>query len=325
MAKLAGTRPADRQAAAAYRPTPAFADAAELGARKCCAPSSRSIPATCPKALLCAATCAEFGADPARRKGCRAGPLQRPRRGTAGSILRRRPLRQPLDGEHQPRRAGSRPPSARRTRTAHSRDRSRHRRSRRAAAAAARTRHCTPTPSPMSPPASSPAPTKSSPPSPRWNTRSSISKNPAPSRTLSRTATTSSSAPTCSTPWPMCAPRLTHSPRPARSRRHPHVHGRGDAAVVDGIRLRPDQRLVASHRPRSASGAAACCSARSGSPPCSEVGFAETTSLPGLHGPDGGEGQIGVLARKAGRDTSADPDSQSDRSAGREIVAHLRG
>ena len=31
-----------------------------------------------------------------------------------------------------------------------------------------------------------------------------------------------------------------------------------------------------------------------------ESGFAETASLPGLHGPEGGEGQIAVLARKAG-------------------------
>ena len=32
-----------------------------------------------------------------------------------------------------------------------------------------------------------------------------------------------------------------------------------------------------------------------------ETGFAETTSLPGLIGPTGGEGQIGLLARKVGR------------------------
>lgn len=34
-----------------------------------------------------------------------------------------------------------------------------------------------------------------------------------------------------------------------------------------------------------------------------DVGFAETLSMPGLHGPDGGEGQIAVLARKAGVET----------------------
>lgn len=36
-----------------------------------------------------------------------------------------------------------------------------------------------------------------------------------------------------------------------------------------------------------------------------QSGFAETTSLPGLCGPDGGEGQVGILARKAIRKTAA--------------------
>ena len=42
-----------------------------------------------------------------------------------------------------------------------------------------------------------------------------------------------------------------------------------------------------------------------------QSGFAETTSLPGLHGPDGGEGQIGVLARKAAADTAAADEAQA--------------
>ncbi len=37
-----------------------------------------------------------------------------------------------------------------------------------------------------------------------------------------------------------------------------------------------------------------------------DVGFAETLSIPGLHGYDGGEGQIAVLARKAGAEKIAD-------------------
>ncbi len=36
-----------------------------------------------------------------------------------------------------------------------------------------------------------------------------------------------------------------------------------------------------------------------------ETGFSETISLPGLIGPTGGEGQIGLLARKAGQETAA--------------------
>lgn len=42
-----------------------------------------------------------------------------------------------------------------------------------------------------------------------------------------------------------------------------------------------------------------------------ESGFVETTSLPGLHGPEGGEGQIAVLARKGGLATPAGADLES--------------
>lgn len=55
----------------------------------------------------------------ARREGCRADLVQRTRRGIAGSLLRRRTLREPLDGEHHQRGAGSRTPSARRAWSPH--------------------------------------------------------------------------------------------------------------------------------------------------------------------------------------------------------------
>ena len=42
-----------------------------------------------------------------------------------------------------------------------------------------------------------------------------------------------------------------------------------------------------------------------------QSGFSETISLPGLHGPDGGEGQIAVLARKAAGDTSTSREAQT--------------
>ena len=53
-----------------------------------------------------------------------------------------------------------------------------------------------------------------------------------------------------------------------------------------------------------------------------ETGFAETTSLPGLIGPTGGESQVGLLARKSDAEESA---VERDRDSGREIMARFRG
>lgn len=68
-----------------------------------------------------------------------------------------------------------------------------------------------------------------------------------------------------------------------------------------------------------------------------QSGFAETTSLPGLHGPDGGEGQIAVLARKAPPASDVSTEAQTLEAAvpqswlvfadesnlGQELVDHL--
>ena len=54
-----------------------------------------------------------------------------------------------------------------------------------------------------------------------------------------------------------------------------------------------------------------------------ETGFAETASLPGLIGPTGGEGQIGLLARKSYEETSV-PAEIHLRGAGGEIMACFR-
>lgn len=43
-----------------------------------------------------------------------------------------------------------------------------------------------------------------------------------------------------------------------------------------------------------------------------ESGFAETTSLPGLHGPDGGEGQVTIIARKAAAASSVSAEAQPE-------------
>ena len=53
---------------------------------------------------------------------------------------------------------------------------------------------------------------------------------------------------------------------------------------IDDKGLRPDQPLLARARWEQVLG---------------EAGFEATSSLPGMHGPEGGEGQIGVMARKA--------------------------
>ena len=55
-----------------------------------------------------------------------------------------------------------------------------------------------------------------------------------------------------------------------------------------------------------------------------ETGFAETDSLPGLIGPTGGEGQIGLLARKSYEQISA-PDGRPDKCAGRKIMGRFLG
>ena len=52
-----------------------------------------------------------------------------------------------------------------------------------------------------------------------------------------------------------------------------------------------------------------------------ETGFGETASLPGLIGPTGGEGQIGLLARKACEESAAR--AISSRNTGRKIVARF--
>ena len=57
-----------------------------------------------------------------------------------------------------------------------------------------------------------------------------------------------------------------------------------------------------------------------------ETGFAETASLPGLIGPTGGEGQIGILARKAWQRSllKALPGESVQPSCG-EVMAYFRG
>ena len=53
-----------------------------------------------------------------------------------------------------------------------------------------------------------------------------------------------------------CARRVAQSAWSARAWRQPHFHGHGDAAALDRNRFRPNERLVAFHRSRSASGTA---------------------------------------------------------------------
>ena len=79
-------------------------------------------------------------------------------------------------------------------------------------------------------------------PSPRWNTRCSISKNHRPIRISSRAVMISSSAPT-SPRRGRCPRDAENAPRTARSRRHLDVHGRGHAAAVDGVGFRPDAEV----------------------------------------------------------------------------------
>ncbi len=58
-----------------------------------------------------------------------------------------------------------------------------------------------------------------------------------------------------------------------------------------------------------------------------EAGFCETASLPGLIGPTGGEGQIGVLARKAWRESLRQSSAELEAlmESPEEIVAYFRG
>ncbi len=60
-----------------------------------------------------------------------------------------------------------------------------------------------------------------------------------------------------------------------------------------------------------------------------ETGFSETASLPGLIGPTGGEGQIGVLARKAWQEVAsegaAEGESLVQTSSCGEVMAYFRG
>ena len=61
---------------------------------------------------------------------------------------------------------------------------------------------------------------------------------------------------------------LRASARSARARRQPRLHGYRDAAALDRDGLRPDQRLVAFHRPRLAPRAAAAAARAMGASCC---------------------------------------------------------
>ncbi len=172
-----------------------------------CATFIAEHPGHLPEGLLCAATGAEFGPILRGEKDAVQVLFSGPGRGVARSILRRRPVHQPLDGGHRRRGAGSRAPSAGRTRPAHPRSRRRHRRPRARRCCRCSSAACIPTPSPTSPRASSPAANQKLAAFPEVEYKIFDLEKPAPSRASSRAPSTSSSAPTCSTPWPTCAPR----------------------------------------------------------------------------------------------------------------------
>ena len=74
-------------------------------------------------------------------------------------------------------------------------------------------------------------------------------------------------------------------------------YGCGHTAALDRSRFRPDQRVVAFHRPRY-SKCASLLGRSQWEQLLQETGFVETTSLPGFIG-QFGEGQIAILGRKA--------------------------
>ena len=161
-----------------YAPTAAFASAADSASRR----SARVHPSSPRTSRRRSALCVELrraGPDSAGRKGRGAGALCRHRRGTAGSILRRGALYEPLARRDRGCRAGSGPAPARGARIAHSRGRRGHGRARRARLAVARSAGCISTPSATFRRCSFPRPRRSWRVSRTWNSNSSTWKNPA--------------------------------------------------------------------------------------------------------------------------------------------------
>ena len=117
-------------------------------------------------------------ADHARRKGRGAGAFHRRGRGTPGPILRRRPIREPLDGGDRQRRAGGGQALAGGAGTAHFGSGRGHGRTVGASSPPAGAWAAHLYISPMSPPDSSPERRRSWRRFPRWNSRCSTLKNP---------------------------------------------------------------------------------------------------------------------------------------------------
>ena len=306
-----------------WEPAPGFAEAAD-SAEDVLRSYIEKHPGHLPEALLCEGNCAELGAILRGEKDA----VQVLFSGIGADLLEQfygdGLFTSQWLGSHRGRAGCGRATSAGRTRIAHSRNRRGHRRTGLAGIAAPRARF---------------AflhfqrrlrcflfwrRSKSSPRFRKWNSRFSISKNRAWSRSWKRRRSTSSSEPT-----------LLHAVsdvRAALRNLHDLLAPGGSLIFMDtatpqlwtetvfGLTsgwwrftdrdLRPEQPLLERAQWEMV---------------LRETGFSETMSLPGLIGPTGGEGQIGLLARKAWTGSCGSRDRGRARSAGGKIVAHFRG